>query len=90
MISRISAAVVGATLLFSAPSMAQQASTGFYVAGAVGQSTIWDTELNGGGDLEYDFLSFFFAGAGGYRVSPNLRAELEWLYESADIDDSNL
>lgn len=90
MISRISAAVFGATLLFSGASMAQQASTGPYIGGAVGQSIFWDTELNNGGDLEYDFLAFFLSGALGYRVSPNLRAEAELLYESAEIDNSFL
>lgn len=88
MISRISAAVFGATLLFSGTSMAQQASTGPYVGGAVGQSIFWDTERNVGGDLEYDFFSLFISGLAGYRVSPNLRAEAELLYESAESDNS--
>ncbi len=88
MISRILATVFGAVLLSSGTSMAQQASTGLYAGAAVGHSTFWDTELEGGGDLEYDLLSFFLSGALGYRVSPNLRAEAELLYESADIDNS--
>ncbi|MGI9452724.1 MAG: porin family protein [Geminicoccaceae bacterium] len=88
MISRISAAAVSATLLFSSASMAQQASTGPYVSVAAGQSIFWDTERNIGNDIEYEFFSLFLSGALGYRVTPNLRAEAELLYESADIEDT--
>jgi opacity protein-like surface antigen len=59
-----------------------------YVGGAIGQSTFWDVELDGGGDLEFDLLAFFLSGLVGYRLSPNFRTEAEWLFESADIDDS--
>jgi opacity protein-like surface antigen len=86
MISRISAAAVSATLLFSSASMAQQASTGPYASIAAGQSIFWDTERNIGSDIEYEFFSLFLSGALGYRITPNLRAEAELLYESADTD----
>ena len=91
MLRRLSIALLG-TAFWSASAMAQQAQTStspFYVAGAVGQSTYWDVETDGGGDVEFDLLAFFISGALGYRFSPNLRAEAEWLFESADIDDSS-
>lgn len=83
--SRIPAAVVGATLLLSGTAMAQQASIGPYVGGAVGQSTFWDVD-----NTEFDFLAFFISGVAGYRVSSNLRAEAELLYELADLDNFNV
>lgn len=88
MIGRISAALFGATLMVTSTSMAQQAPTGLYAGGALGQSIFWDTDLNGGGELEYDFLALFVSGALGYRLTSNLRAEAELLYESADVDNS--
>lgn len=76
-----------ATLLFPISALAQSPQTTqspFYVTGAIGHSTFWDVE-----DTEFDLLAFFISGAVGYRVTPNLRAEAEWLFESADIDDSS-
>jgi opacity protein-like surface antigen len=67
----------------AAQSSGPQSST-LYVAGAVGHSTFWDVD-----DTEFDLLAFFISGAVGYRVTPNLRAEAEWLFESADFDDSS-
>ena len=67
----------------------QNWSSNLYITGAVGQSTFWDVETDGGGDVEFDLLAFFISGALGYRVSPNVRAEAEWLFEAADIDDSS-
>lgn len=87
--NKISAIALGAFLLFSGNSMAQQASTGAYAGAAVGQSIFWDTDQNIGGDLEYEFFSLFLSGALGYRITPNLRAEAELLYESADIENSS-
>jgi hypothetical protein len=89
MSSRISAAVAGASLLLTGTAMAQQASVGPYVSGAIGQSIFWDTDLAGGGEFDYDYLALFLSGALGYRLSPNLRAEAELLYESADIENAN-
>lgn len=84
-------ALMGA-VLWPAATMAQtnpQVAGKLYLQGAVGQSTYWDVENDGAGDTEFDFLAFFISGAAGYRFSPDLRAEAEWLFESADIDDSN-
>jgi opacity protein-like surface antigen len=91
MYRKLLVALLGAALWPTA-SMAQTAlgpTSPFYVAGAVGQSTFWDVENEVGGDTEFDFLAFFISGAAGYRFSPNLRTEGEWLFESADVDDSN-
>ncbi|MDH3658851.1 MAG: porin family protein [Alphaproteobacteria bacterium] len=91
MFRKLSIALFG-VLIWPVSTMAQDTqsrTSPFYIAGAVGQSTFWDVELDGGGDLEFDLLAFFISGAVGYRVSPNLRAEAEWLFESADIDDSS-
>lgn len=86
MINRISTAVLATGLLLSGAATAQQAKTGAYAGAAVGQSIFWDTDLNSGGELEYEFFSLFISGALGYRITPNLRAEAELLYESADIE----
>lgn len=92
MLRRLSIALLG-TVIWPAASMAQDAqslTSQLYVAGAVGQSTFWDIEADeGNGEAEFDFLAFFISGAVGYRFSPNLRTEAEWLFESADIDDSS-
>ena len=88
MIGRVSAALLGTTLMMTSPSMAQQAPTGLYGGAAVGQSLFWDTDLNGGGELEYDFFALFISGALGYHLTSNLRAEAELLYETADVDNS--
>ena len=85
MLSRLSAAVIGATFLMSSAAYAQQPPRGLYASGAVGQSTFWDVD-----NVEFDFLAFFISGAIGYRASPNLRTEAELLYESAEIDNSSL
>ena len=89
MISRILKIALGTTVLFSSAAAAQQSSTGPYVAGATGFSYFWETELNNGVDLEYDFPALFLSAAGGFRLNPNLRAEAELLFESADIDNSS-
>ena len=92
MLRKLSIALLG-TVFLPAAAMAQNAlnvNTGnIYVQGAVGQSTFWDVEVEDSDDAEFDFLAFFISGAVGYRLSPNFRAEGEWLYESADIDDSS-
>lgn len=85
MISRISAAVFGATLLVSGVSIAQQASTGPYLGAAVGQSTFWDVD-----NIEFEYKAFMISGAAGFRLTPNLRAEAEILYEQAPLENSSL
>lgn len=91
MFRKTSIALLGAMILpISAMAQDSQNRSGpFYVTGALGQSTFWDVETDGGGDVEFDLVAFFISGALGYRVSPNLRAEAEWLFEAADIDDSS-
>lgn len=84
----ITLALLASPMSIQAQSLQGQPSP-FYVAGAVGQSTFWDVEADGGGDVEFDLLAFFISGAVGYRFNPNLRTEAEWLFESADIDDSS-
>ncbi len=91
MFRKLSLALLGA-VFWPVSTMAQDArslTSQLYVQGAVGQSTFWDVEADGGDDVEFDLVAFFISGAVGYRFSPNLRAEAEWLFESADIDDSS-
>lgn len=76
------------SLVLSSAAMAQQSATGPYATGAIGQSIFWDTDLDVGGDIEYEFFSLFISGALGMRITPNLRAEAELLFESADIENS--
>lgn len=91
MLRKLSIALLG-VVFWPVSTMAQNTqnlTNNLYIQGAVGQSTFWDIDLDGGGDVEFDLLAFFISGAVGYYVNPNLRAEAEWLFESADIDDSN-
>lgn len=83
MFRRFSALLFGATLL-SSPALAQSSAQGLYLGGGLGQSTFWEVE-----NVEFDLLAFFFSGLVGYRLNPNLRAEGEILYESADVDGSS-
>jgi hypothetical protein len=74
--------------LGTAPALGQQTAPypqqGFYVGGAIGQSTFWDVD-----DVEFDLLAFMFSGIVGYRLNDTLRTEGELLYESAEIDGSS-
>ncbi|MGI9418099.1 MAG: outer membrane protein [Geminicoccaceae bacterium] len=91
MLRKLSIALLG-VVLWPVSTMAQNAqnlTSNLYLQGAVGQSTFWDVEVDGSDDAEFDFLAFFISGAVGYRVSPTLRTEAEWLFEQADIDDSS-
>lgn len=95
MVGRLAAALFGTSLMMTGTSAAQQAipsgfqaPIGLYAGAALGQSIFWDTELVGGGELEYDFFALFVSGALGYRLSPSLRVEGELLYETADVDNS--
>lgn len=87
MIRRLSAALLGTTLMAShgvAQDLAQSVPQGLYVGGAVGHSTFWDVN-----NIEFDLLAFMFAGNVGYRFHPNIRGEGEILYEFADINGSS-
>jgi len=96
MIRTLSIALLG-TVILPLSAMAQTSLTSpsptpqsrFYLGGAVGQSTFFDVDVDGGGEVEFDFLGLFISGAVGYRLSPNIRAEAELLFESADIDNSS-
>ncbi len=80
------AGVAAGAIAMTGPAAAQSyvPQQGFYVGGAIGQSTFWDVD-----NIEFDLLGFHFSAIAGIRLSPNLRTEGELLYEFADIDDSN-
>lgn len=71
--------------LSSAPASAQ--SSQFYVAFSGGTATYFDQN-----NLEYDYFGYVVAAQAGFRMSPELRLEGEFAYEStsAEIDNTNI